>query len=317
MKLSSKPVTRVSYFLSMPANKKGMVSLMRLLVRLCMTICLTGGLAAALASDASAHTGDFAKFNYCPSHTAGVEKCLYSVTNSGKVVLGSKTTPIVNPVTLQGGFSEANEETGFSSFYAAEGAETLSKTPQPVPGGLAGIVPPESSPLIVKEALKFFFENGLTGVNATLELAEPASQIVLSDFNLVNEEGLALKLPVKVHLENPFLGGSCYVGSNSSPIIWNLTTGTTEPPAPNEPIKGSAGHARTKDELRIAELTENVLVDNSWAAPEASGCGGFLLELLVDPIINKVSLGDLAAGHNAAVLDNTIDVATATAVNNH
>lgn len=291
--------------------------MIRPLAKLCTAACLLGTLAAVAPAGASAHEREYAKFNYCPSKTEGVEKCLYSVTTGGKVVLGNKTTPIVNPVTLQGGFSAENEETHFSSFFGASGAETLSKTPQPVPGGLAGIVPPESAPPIVKEALKFFFENELTGVNATLELAKPASEIKISNFNVLFESGVALKLPVKVHLENPFLGSSCYVGSSSSPIIWNLTTGTTSPPGPNTPIAGSSGLASFKEEFRIAELTENVLVENAWSAPEATGCGGFPLDLLVDPIINKVSLGDLAAGHNTAVLENTIDVATATAVNNH
>ena len=291
--------------------------MIRPLAKLCTAACLVGTLAVVAPPGASAHEREYAKFNYCPSKTEGVETCLYSVTNHGKVVLGNKTTPIVNPVTLQGGFSAENEETHFSSFVGASGAETLSKTPQPVPGGLAGIVPPESAPPLVKEALKFFFENGLTGVNATLELARPASEIQVSNFNILFESGIALKLPVKVHLENPFLGSSCYVGSSSSPIIWNLTTGTTSPPGPNTPIAGSSGLASFKEEFRIAELTENVLVENAWSAPEAKGCGGFPLELLVDPIINKISLGDLAAGRNTAILENTIDIASVIAVNNH
>ncbi|HEY2768098.1 MAG TPA: hypothetical protein VGI76_07560 [Solirubrobacteraceae bacterium] len=282
-----------------------------------MAMFLTGTIAIGLPAGASAHTGEFAKFNFCPSHTAGVAHCVYSVTNKGTVVLGKKTTPIVNPVTLQGGYAEENEETHIAQFYGASGAETLSKTPQPVPGGLAGIVPPESAPPIVKEALKFFFENGLTGVNATLELAKPASEIQISSFNLLVEEGIALKLPVKVHLENPFLGSKCYVGSSTTPIIWNLITGTTSPSAPNTPITGKPGFTELKEEFRIAEITENELVDNAWGAPKATGCGGFLLELLVDPIINEVSLGNLSAGHNTALLENTIDSATATAVNNH
>jgi hypothetical protein len=64
--------------------------------------------ALCLPAAASAHTGDFANFNQWPSHTSGVMHCLYSVTNSGKIILGKKTTPIVNKVTLQGGYSEEN-----------------------------------------------------------------------------------------------------------------------------------------------------------------------------------------------------------------
>jgi hypothetical protein len=276
-----------------------------------------GALIAAMVLPASAlaHTGEFAKFNECPATTSGVFKCLYSVTNGGKIILGKKTTPIVNPVTLQGGYSEENSE-GFSKFYAAINGETLTKTPQPVPGGLAGIVPPESAPPLVKAALAFFFENGLTGVNATLELAKPASEIELNDLNLEVEEGIALKLPVKIHLENPFLGSSCYVGSNSAPIPWNLTTGVTSPPAPNGPIAGKAGFVEVKEKLEIVELTQNELVDNSWAAPKASGCGG-LLSVLVDPLIDATVGLPAEAGENTAILENTIDVATAGSVNSH
>jgi hypothetical protein len=276
-----------------------------------------GGVVAGLCLPAAAlaHTGEFAKFNDCPSTTTGVVHCLYSVTNSGEIILGKKTTPIVNKVTLQGGYSK--ESGGFSTFYAAvNGGETLSKTPQPVPGGLLGIVPPESSPPLVKLLSKYFFENKLTGINATLELAKPASEIELSTFNLEIGEEVALKLPVKVHLENPFLGSSCYVGSSSSPLIWNLTTGTTSPPEPNKPITGKPGYVESKDENEIIQLTENSLVENAWSAPEASGCGG-ILSFLVDPIINSEIGLPSSAGKNTSILNNTIDTATATSVNEH
>jgi hypothetical protein len=275
-----------------------------------------GGVVVGLCLPAAAlaHTGEFAKFNYCPSTTTGVAHCLYSVTNGGEIVLGKKTTPIVNKVTLQGGYSKEVE--GFSTFYAATNNETLSKTAQPVPGGLAGIVPPESSPPLVKLLSKFFFENGLTGINATLELAKPASEIKLSTFNLEIGEEIALKLPVKVHLENPFLGSSCYVGSSSSPLIWNLTTGTTSPPEPNKPITGKPGFVESKDENEIIQLNENSLVENAWAAPEASGCGG-VLSFLVDPVINAEIGLPATAGNNTAILNNTIDTATVGSVNSH
>jgi hypothetical protein len=41
----------------------------------------------------------------------------------------------------------------------------------------------------------------LTGVIATTELAAPASSIGVNLGNLLNAEGTALSLPVKVHLE--------------------------------------------------------------------------------------------------------------------
>ncbi len=279
---------------------------------------LLGALGALfVVSSASAHSGVWAKFNYCPSTNAEVSKCLYSVTNGGEIILGKKTTPIENPVTLQGGYSATNKEKKrISKFFAATNGVTLSKTPQNVPGGLLGIVPPASSPPLVKLLSKYFFENSITGVNATLELAKPATEIEISEYNLLAEEGLALKLPVKVRLENPFLGSSCYVGSSSSPIIWNLITGETTTKLPNKPITGSAGFAELLEGAELAQLTGNVLVENDWSAPEASGCGG-ILSFLVDPIIDSELGLPAAAGENTAILKNTIDIATVGSVNSH
>jgi hypothetical protein len=267
----------------------------------------TALLAVALAALGLAGTaqaklvGNYTKFAQCPYSNLEVRKCIYSVTTSGEVTLGAKKVPIEKPVILQGGTLAQNEE-GFS------------KSPQNVPGGLLGIVPEASQPALVKALIKFFFENSLTGVNSTLELAKPASEIVVSENNLAAEEGVALKMPVKFHLENPFLGSGCYVGSSSNPIIWNLTTGTTSPPAPNTPITGKAGFVEFLEEGRIALSKEAVLVDNAWAAPGTNGCGGFLVELILDPIINSASGLPASAGHNTAILKNELNIASAAAV---
>jgi len=258
-------------------------------------------------------TGNFTKFAQCSYTNLEVKKCVNSVTTSGEVVLGSKKVPIVNPVTLQGGTLKSVE--GVATFVAAANGETLSKTPQPVPGGLAGLVNcKEIKEPFLRFSCELTFENGLTGLNSTLELARPASEIRLSETNLVGHLGTALKMPVKVHLENPFLGSSCYVGSSSSPIIWNLTSGTTSPPEPNKPITGSAGAIEFLEEGSIALIKNTSLVENAWAAPGATGCGGFLVELLLNPIINAAAGLPAAAGHNTAILNNDIYIASAFAV---
>jgi hypothetical protein len=272
---------------------------------------------ACVPTIASAHTGNWARFNYCPSTNPSVEKCIQSVTTGGKVVLGKKTVPIVNPVTLQGGLTEPTGPEYFSKFVAATNGVTLSKTPQPVPGGLSGLVNcKEISNSIERALCEATFENGLTGVNATLELAKPANEIKVNETNLLYEEGPALVLPVKVHLENPLLGSSCYVGSSSSPLIWNLTDGITAPPPPNKPIYGNPGSFEfLEEEIAVFKGTE--LVDNAWSAPGATGCGGFLIEYILDPIINSSVGVPSAAGKNSAILVNTISLATASAVNEH
>ena len=281
----------------------------------------TALLAVALAALGLAGTaqaklvGNYTKFVQCPYSNLEVKKCIYSVTESGEVILGKKVVPIEKQVILQGGFGAAIEEkegAEFSKFYAASNGITLSKAPQNVPGGLLGIVPDASSPFLVKALIKFFLENSLTGVSSTLELAKPASDIRVSENNLAGEIGTAIQMPVMVHLENPFLGKKCYVGSSTNPITWKLSTGTTAPPAPNKPITGSAGEIEFLEEGRILLSKNNKLVDNAWSAPTATGCGG-ILSFLVTPIINA-QLGTTTAGNNTAILKGTLNVASAAAV---
>ena len=280
----------------------------------CSAMLVVALAALSLAGTAQAKlTGAYTRFAQCPYTNATVETCLFSVTESGEVVLGSKKVPIENPVTLQGGATELNETEGFQKFVAATNGVTLSKSPQNVPGGVLGIVPEASQPPLVKALFKFFFENKLTELKSTLELAKPASEIRVNQFALAAEEGIALKLPVKVHLENPFLGKNCYVGSSGSPINWNLTTGATSPPGPNTSISGFGGEGEFLEGARIIQLKNNKLVDNAWSAPAATGCGG-ILGFLVNPIVNG-QLGTTTAGHNTAILKGTVSTATAFAVN--
>jgi hypothetical protein len=260
------------------------------------------------ASASATPKGEFAVFADCPVTTASA--CIYAQTESGEFVVGKKTVPIEKTITLQGGLSE-NEETGELSFVAAKDGNTLAKVPQKVPGGLAGFVnctEIKGSGLLEKAeraSCEAIFENGVTGVTATTELAAPASQIKINLGNLLTAKGTALQLPVKVHLENPLFGSSCYVGSNSSPIVLPLTTGTTSPSAPNKPIKGNPGTLEFNEEGNLLTVKSNSLVNNEFAAPTTNGCGG-LFEFLIGPIVNS-SLGvPSAAGHNTAILDGTL-----------
>ena len=265
-----------------------------------------------LAGSAAAKlTGNYTKFQNCEFTNTEVKKCIYSVTEGGEVVLGSKTVPIENDVILQGGTGKAVG--GVAPFFAPTSGLALSKTPQNVPGGLLGVVPESKQSWLVKRLIKFFFENSLTGLDSTLELAGSASEIKVSEMHLAEEEGVALEMPIKVHLENPFLGSKCYIGSNSSPIVWKLTTGETSPPAPNESIVGSAGSTEFLEEGRILVSKEAELVDNAWSAPAVTGCGG-ILAFLVNPIV-KGQVGTTSAGHNTAILVNTLNAASRAAVN--
>jgi len=270
------------------------------------SLALAGGAAAKLVPP-------YTVFQQCPYKNTEVKKCVHAVTEGGVVILGNKKVPIVNPVTINAGLGKQVET--FAPFFAATDGITLSKTPQPVPGGLAGLVNcKEIKNTLLRWACEAALENEFTGANSTLELARPVGEAKLSELHLAEEIGVAMKLPVKIHLENPFLGSNCYIGSESSPIIWELTTGKTSPPGPNTSITGTAGVFNFLDEGRVVEAKGAELVDNAWAAPGANGCGGFLVELLLDPVIEAAVGVPAAKGHNTAILKNTATLSTTAAI---
>jgi hypothetical protein len=272
-------------------------------------------LAVASSASATVHhpTGKYAPFADCPLSNPAVEICTVANTTSGEFTVGKKTVLINKPIILQGGLKEA-PGTEEDELVAAENGETLSKTALTVPGGLLGIKAPSWWPTFLQELFNEYINKGVTGVTETTELAKSASSVKVNTTNLIFEKGVALKLPVKVKLENAFLGGECYVGSSSSPVTLNLTTGTTSPPAPNKPIKGAAGSLEILEGGNLLILSGGSLVDNAFSAPEATGCGGFLFSWAVDPLVDEILGVPAAAGKNTAILNGKLEEATAEAV---
>jgi hypothetical protein len=262
---------------------------------------------------ASSHhpTGEFAQFAECPLSHPALLACVYSKSSNGFFQMGKKNVPLKNPVILQGGL-ELNEK-GESTFVGAENGETLSKTPQPVPGGLTGIVAPTWWPKFIQDWFNEQINNGFTGVTATVEVAGPASGIKINTLNLLIESGTALSLPAKIKLSNPILGSNCYVGSDSKPVVIDFTSGETAPPPPNKPIHGSAGKFEINEAGTLITLSGGSLVNNSFAAPAASGCGG-IFSFLVDPLVNSLVGLPSPAGTNAAVLEGVLQTAEPNAV---
>jgi hypothetical protein len=290
-----------------------------------LTVSLVGMMAiASSALGAKQPTGDFAVFKQCPRFTTGVNICFYAQITGGVTTLGKLTVPTVNPVTFQAGiiFTEptAPTELETETFVDALNGETFSPTPQPVPGGLSSLIDCNEIQgrglfeRIRHRVCRTMLNNHrFAAVNETTELARPAGEIFLSKRNEVNEEGTALTLPVRIHLENPLLGRDCYIGSSADPIIFNFTTGTTSPPPPNTPIKGSFGLLEFRNNFEIVEVTEHLQVDNAFPAPAATGCGGHLA-FLIDPLINsKIGLPS-PAGYNTITHDGTAAEATPGAV---
>jgi hypothetical protein len=282
----------------------------------------------SIASPAlAAPKGEYAVFYDCPLSNAEVHGCIVGKTESGEFVIGTTKTkvPIDKTITLQGGFEKEIPAEFRMPFVEAADGNTLSKTPQPVPGGLIGMVNcKEISNPSLRALCETIEKSKLNAVAATTELALPAppaslSSIFLSEASLENPIlyeafGIpALGLPVKVKLENPLLGNECYIGSSTEPIVLKLTTGTTNPPLPNTPITGKIGENSSRAEGGILVIKNNSLVDNLFAVPAAKGCGGKAFESVIDPLIDaKLGLPS-ASGNNTAILSGTFEQTSAAA----
>jgi hypothetical protein len=282
---------------------------MRFLKKL-TSLAIAAALAAlSLASVAVATpvpTGEFEPFGDCPFAITSIENCVYASTEGGTLGIGSKSIPLSSQIVLQGGFEGFGEEI---QFHGAEDGDTLSKPAEPVPGGLLGLSPPGSWPAWLQEAFNETIEGGLTGIGATIELAEPATSIGLNLENLLFEEGTALTLPLKIKLDNPFFGSECYIGSNAEPIMVELTTGTSGS------LQGSAGTVTFNGGFTLTTLSGTKLVNATFAVPAAHGCGG-IASSLVDPFVNSIFGLPSASGHNHLVLEMMIGIAEKTAVEN-
>ncbi len=257
-------------------------------------------------------TGDFVNFGDCPDTNPAVETCIFAQTTSGEFKIGSTAVPITKTITLQGGLEE---KAGSQTLIAAKDGNTLSKSPQNVPGGLLKIMAPEFFPEPLKKIFNEFISKGITGVNATTELA---GTVTVNPFAELSGSGTALYLPLRVHLENSFLGNGCFIGSKANPVIVELTSGTTSPPLPNEPITGKVGELEAKDSDALLILKNNTLVNNTFSAPDAEGCGsqilfGIFTGLIDGAVDSEIGLPS-ASGHNTAILSGSQELATAEAV---
>ncbi|HXB65028.1 MAG TPA: hypothetical protein VNV42_09170 [Solirubrobacteraceae bacterium] len=241
---------------------------------LSLIIALGASVAVVAPAWAREPTGPFSIFKECPRFTPRVNYCLFGNAVNGEFRFGTQKVVLTHQFTVQLGLDE-DEETEAESVVGPLNGEVLQRVRQEVPGGLLG------SPLY-----------------ATVELAGPPRAIGVSRSNLINEEGVALSLPIRIDLENPMLGNECFIGSDATPVTVKLTTGRASPVPPNGPIQGKMGQFRFEAENSILDLLGNRLVDNAFPAPQATGCGGSLMAALVDARIGLPS----PDGHNTAIL---------------
>lgn len=286
--------------------KKGLV---RSLVATVAAGVATVGIAGTAVA---APTGQYAEFAGCPYNNPAVTTCVFSKTTSGSIKLGNNTVPVTSstPIILRGGLIESGAT---QTWVNASGADTLSRTKLKVPGGLIGLVSTGGFTGFLIDV----FNAAVADVNDVYATAELVGNVRFNLNNTLSATGEAVYLPVRVKLENPFLGDGCYIGSASNPVQLSLTTGTTAPPPPNTPITGDPGLplSFSSDYSIISTSTSLRLVNNSLAVPRASNCGYTPLDkILITAGVNlKVGLPS-AAGRNHAILGGQTKLGTAAAV---
>lgn len=259
---------------------------------------------------APAQAAGYAGLGNCPLTSAAMKDptnlqvgCVYSVTNGGSVTIGANVVPLDSPITIQFGvvwpadgptreFPDGSVANVYSTVPAAKGKTLVAKPLQVTIPGIANIIP------------------GVTSVFAQVELAGPITGFVPL---ATGEDTPVFVLPVKLHLYNALFGLKCYIGSDSSPINFSPTTGTTSPPAPNHPVTGDPGVISIDPdpngfETLAVGFTGATLVDNAYSVPKANGCG--LIPGSLDPLINLAFGLPSAAGRNAVVFSgNNTDFA--------
>lgn len=205
-----------------------------------------------------------------PGYTDRGSVCFSTVVTSGTFQLGNFDQSITKPIKM----------TFATQYNPTERKNT------PVFGAL------RSEKMLVRPGI--FGDPILTAVYAKPEFA--------GVFELPPSTDYRIKLGLKIRLTNPFLGGRCLIGNDDNPIILNLTTGTTNPPPPAEPLTGEPAEI-VKIELPMVVRSAKH-VDNTFGVPGARGCA---LDFgLVNHIVNSQAGVPSDPGENAMIFNEYI-----------
>jgi hypothetical protein len=263
---------------------------------------VTASLALVVPASATTLAGAWAPLNRCPVDDPAMlaadgatvaALCLSSSAPSGTFTIGA-TTLTTGTTDLQVGV--LNKGGVYTTVAPAAGA--VVGAPVDIPGGLLGLMCPSAIPFVTGICLQLA-NNPLNRVTATIESAGAPT-----DFNLTAGVGTGtpiITLPVKIKLDNPFLGGTCYIGSNSAPILLkpaNLTRPT------GKVVRFNAdGTANTTGQQGYLSLSGAAQGDSTFAVPKSNGCG--LFGILSGAVDLKQGLPS-AAGSNSLVLNDAV-----------
>ncbi|MCT2586079.1 hypothetical protein [Actinophytocola gossypii] len=270
---------------------------------------LTAALATALlgvtapvaaATDPPTLAGAWAPLNRCavddPAMLAAdgvavVAACLSSSSAGGSITIG-ETTLTTGANDLQAGVLNRG---GDYTLVAPDGGAVVGD-PVQVPGGLLGLMCPSDIPFI-SDICERVVGSPLNRVTATIEAAGTPT-----DFNLGAGLGVGepiVTLPVKIRLDNPFLGSNCHIGSDDDPIL--LRPANLTRPTGGMVRFDADGTPNPTGEMGYISLSGADQGDSTFAVPGADGCG--FLGLLNGAVNLQQGLPS-PAGENSLTLTN-------------
>jgi hypothetical protein len=216
--------------------------------------------------------GAFEKFNECPLNAPELNGCIHGEAGKESFFQAGKVTvTFKKPVLLEIGFRE--NEAGEFSVVGARNGNSISKEAEPAPSLTEALVAEKLEEPEKKRYEAYIAAGKSTKTTETIELAVPASEIFLSENNLLLEANEGFGFSVMIHIQNGFLGKNCYDGTTVEPIEVPFTTGETHPEPPNTPIHGFLGKLSSESKGEILIIAGQKLVNNEYAVPGVSGCG--------------------------------------------
>ncbi|GGU28387.1 hypothetical protein [Streptomyces violascens] len=265
-----------------------------------LTVLVTAGPASADSAPVTQLGGNWAPFTRCPvddpamlaaDGRAEIVQCIASHAASGSIKLGN-TEVVTGASDLQAGVVQ---HTGGTPTLVAPAGGALIADSADIPGGLLGLMCPSDIP-VISDICRQITNGTLNRITATVESAGTPTGFDLTAGATSGRP--ILSIPVRIHLQNPLLGGSCYIGSAAHPIV--LRPQNVSAPALGIKRFDGNGTPNTAGVMNRLSLTGASQTDTTFAVPGASGCG---LAGMLDWAVNLKTGLPSAAGNNSVVLD--------------
>lgn len=268
-----------------------------------LVLAVPGGVARATTLN-----GDWAPYNRCPVTNSSMlaadgatifGECLASNSPGGSMTLGNTTVALGNS-NLQVGVL-VNTSTGTTTAVAPSGGAIVAD-PVNVPGGLLGLMCPTN--VIAVSALCDEITNStLNAVTATIVPAgQPSALSLGAGFS---KDKPIITVPVMIQLSNPILGSSCFIGSDSDPIV--LTPENSVPPSHSGAGFFDPDGTPDSSGVLVSEtLSGGTMVDDSFSVPGASGCGPLGI---ADPVLDLKEGLPASSGNSITLDDPTLNLA--------